>query len=284
LLIKLFGGWTLNRNEHTSAKETLMVPKLRRIVLFVVGWLLVTGILLIALNAELRGRLLLIFAPQYFREVEFLRFADNTGQEVYLLGTIHNSHLTTKDYSLLHLQAVLEHLEPDLLLVESRPEELARDNWGDGPVEMPFASLTAQEKGIEVQGMDWWVMNDNHQINSDGRENRMFQNILTRLPGHHMVLILTGYSHVEGFQRRFLASGYRQIAFSSAEKKTLFDTSDLTLIFPYGMTHYIKKRIEIDKLILQNETDSFWMDRKANGIAFRQEFLETIAMIGERQP
>jgi len=261
-----------------------MVPKLRRIVLFVVGWLLVTGILLIALNAELRGRLLLIFAPQYFREVEFLRFADNTGQEVYLLGTIHNSHLTTKDYSLLHLQAVLEHLEPDLLLVESRPEELARDNWGDGPVEMPFASLTAQEKGIEVQGMDWWVMNDNHQINSDGRENRMFQNILTRLPGHHMVLILTGYSHVEGFQRRFLASGYRQIAFSSAEKKTLFDTSDLTLIFPYGMTHYIKKRIEIDKLILQNETDSFWMDRKANGIAFRQEFLETIAMIGERQP
>jgi hypothetical protein len=261
-----------------------MAPKLRRIVLFVVGGLLITGILLIAFNAELRGRLLLIFAPQYFREAEFLRFADNTGHEVYLLGTIHSNHLTTKDYSLLHLQAVLEHLEPDLLLVESRPEELARDNWGDGPIEMPFANLTAQEKGIEVQGMDWWVMNDNHQINSDERENRMFQNILTRLPSHHMVLILTGFSHVEGFQRRFQASGYRQIAFSSAEKKALFDTSDQTLIFPYGMTHYIKKRIEIDQLILQSETDSFWRDRRANAIAFRQEFLKTIAMVGERQP
>ena len=261
-----------------------MVPKLRRIVLFVVGGLLVTSILLIAFNAELRGRLLLIFAPQYFREAEFLRFADNTEQEVYLLGTIHSNHLTTKDYSLLHLQAVLEHLEPDLLLVESRPEELTLDNWGDGPIEMPFSSLTAQAKGIEVQGMDWWVMNDNHQINNDERENRMFQNILTRLPSHHMVLILTGFSHVEGFQRRFLASGYRQIAFSSAEKKALFDTSDQTLIFPYGMTYYIEKRIEIDQVILQSETDSFWRDRIANAIAFRQEFLKTIAMVGERQP
>ena len=149
---------------------------------------------------------------------------------------------------------------------------------------MPFASLTAQEKGIEVQGMDWWVMNYNHQINSDERENRMFQNILTRLSNHHMVLILTGFSHVEGFQRRFLARGYRQIAFSSAEKKALFDTSDQTLIFPYRMTHYIKKRIEIDQLLLQSETDSFWRDRRANAIAFRQEFLKTIAMVGERQP
>ena len=64
------------------------MAKLRRIVLFVVGGLLVAGC---AFNAELRGGLLLIFFPQYFREAEFLQFADNTGQEVYLLGTIHSN-------------------------------------------------------------------------------------------------------------------------------------------------------------------------------------------------
>lgn len=261
-----------------------MMVKLRRITLVIVGGLLVSGILLITFNAELRDELLLIFAPKYFREAEFLRFADNTGQEVYLLGTIHGKHLTTKDYSLLHLQAVMEHLKPNLLLVESRPEELAQDNWGDGPIEMPFASLTAQAKGIEVQGMDWWMMNDNHQIDSDERENRMFQNILTSLPSHHTVLILTGFSHVEEFQRRFLASEYHQIAFSSAEKQTLFDTSNQTLIFPYGMTYYIQKRIEIDQLTLQSETDSFWRDRLVEAIAARQEFLKTIAAVGEQQP
>ena len=147
---------------------------------------------------------------------------------------------------------------------------------------MPFASLTAQETGVEVQGMDWWVMNDDHQIDSDERENRMFQNILTRLPNHHTVLIFTGFSHVEDFQRQFLASGYRQIAFSSAEKQALFDTSNLTLIFPQRMTHYIQKRIEIDQRALQSETDDFWRNRLVDAIAARQELLKTIATVGEQ--
>lgn len=261
-----------------------MVTSLRKIFLWVVGGLLVAGILLIIFVVEPRGGVFLVFAPKHFREAVFLRFSGNSGEDVYLLGTIHGNHLTTKDYSLLHLQAVLEHLDPELLLVESRPEELERDNWGDGPIEMPFASLTAQASGIEVQGMDWWVMNGTRQIGSEERENRMFQNILTSLPGHHKVLILTGFSHVEGFKRRFLASGYRQMAFSSVEKKALFDTADQTYIFPYGMTYYIEKRIENDQLILQGETDSFWRDRIANAIAARQEFLKTIALSGERQP
>lgn len=41
------------------------------------------------------------------------------------------------------------------MLVESRPEQLAKDNWADGPIEMLFASLTARSLGIEVDGVDW---------------------------------------------------------------------------------------------------------------------------------
>ena len=260
------------------------MSKLRWIVLLVAGGLLVAGLSLLAFNAELRGELLLLVSPRTFREAEFLRFTSPAGQDVYLLGTIHGGHLTTTGYSLLHLKAVIAHLRPDLLLVESRPEELARDNWGDGPIEMPFASLTARTEGIQVRGMDWWTMTADHQIESDARENRMFQNILAALPGHRRILILTGFSHVEGFQQRFLANGYSKAAFSSAEKEALFDTAGLTYLFPPGMTHYIEKRIAIDQSTLASETDSFWRDRIEAAIADRQALLKTIAIVGERQP
>jgi len=260
--------------------------KLRRIALGIFGSVLALAALLVTFNAEARGGVLLLVAPGYFRDVQFLRFADSQGHEVYLLGTIHTDHLTTPSYSLLHLQTVLEHLKPDLLLVESRPEELVKDNWGDGPIEMPFVSLKARTADIETQGMDWWVKESVTSIssNSDEREDRMFQNILTALPNHQTVLILTGWSHVEGFQRRLLESGYNDSPFPAAEKKELFSIAGMNLIFPKGMTHYIQHRIEIDRLSLQSETDSFWRDRIEKGIAVRQELLKKIAEVGERQP
>jgi len=262
-----------------------MMAKWRTIVLGAVGSLLAVVLLLVAFNAEVRGMVLLAVAPKHFREAVFLRLANGAGEEVYLLGTIHGRHLTTEDYSLVHLQAVLHHLQPDLLLVESRPEELARDNWGDGPIEMPFVSLTARAAGIEVQGMDWWVLREgDHRTNSKAREDRMFQNILTHLPGHRKVLILTGFSHVEGFRQRFLANGFRQMPFSSAEKQALFDPSDQTFIFPCGMRYYIQKRIALDRATLQGVQDPWWRKRIADAIAFREALLDTIATVGEQEP
>lgn len=262
------------------------MSKLGRIALGILGSIIALAALLVTFNTEARGGLLLLVTPGYFREVQFLRFTDSQGYEVYLLGTIHTSHLTTPSYSLLHIQAVLEHLKPDLLLVESRPEELAKDNWGDGPIEMPFASLTARALGIETQGMDWWTKESVTIIssNSDEREDRMFQNILTSLPNHQTVLILTGWSHVKGFQRRLRESGYNDSPFPSAEKKALFSTAGMRLIFPKGMTRYIQQRIEIDRLALQSETDSFWRDRIEKVIIVRQELLKKITEVGERQP
>jgi hypothetical protein len=94
------------------------------------------------LNSEIRSFLLFKFAPESARDAHFLRLTADR-QAVYVLGTIHGDHLSSAAYSLQHVQAVVENLKPDLLLVESRPEELAKDNWADGPIEMPVASLTA---------------------------------------------------------------------------------------------------------------------------------------------
>jgi hypothetical protein len=233
---------------------------------------------------EVHDELLLTLSPKTFRQTKFLRFSGEAGREVYLLGTLHSRHLTTGDYSLLHLQAVQAHLKPDLLLVESRPEELARDNWADGPVEMPFASLTARATGVDVAGFDWWSMNADHEINSDRREDRMFENIRKDMASHRRILILTGYGHIEGFARRLAASGYRRARFSAAEKDALFDTQGLALRFPRGMTHYVQKRIETDRSTLQLQTDSFWRSRLAAAIADRRRFLQTISAVGEPAP
>lgn len=88
---------------------------------------------------EVRDLALVTIAPSYARDANFVRFSKGP-VEVFVLGTIHGRHLTTPAYSLAHLLAVVANMAPDLLLVESRPEELARGRWGDGPIEMPFAA------------------------------------------------------------------------------------------------------------------------------------------------
>jgi hypothetical protein len=65
-------------------------------------------------------------------------------QEIFILGTIHGRHYKSKSYSLLYLKTVIENTKPELLLVESRPEELKAGNLGDGPLEMLFSNLTAR--------------------------------------------------------------------------------------------------------------------------------------------
>lgn len=118
---------------------------------------------------------------------------------------------------------------------------------------MPFAALTAQSLGIEVQGMDWW---DRASLNSDSteREDQMVQNILAASPGHRTVLILAGWGHIEGLRQRLETAGYVHTVFPSAEKRMLFDTSGLKFVFPPRMAYYIQKRIDIDRAILHSET------------------------------
>ncbi|WP_204524435.1 hypothetical protein [Clostridium coskatii] len=44
--------------------------------------------------------------------------------------------LDSTPYSYLNLKSVIENLRPDLLLIESRPEQLKNGNFADGPGEM----------------------------------------------------------------------------------------------------------------------------------------------------
>jgi|SRR5579872_1580997 len=232
--------------------------------------------------SELRGALLLRLSPKTFRDDVFLRYADAKGGAVYLLGGIHDAHLTTRDYSLQNVAAAVLHLRPDLLLVEERPEEMARGNWADGPLEAGFASLTAKAAGIPVQGVDWWTMNSSHQVDSDEREARIFANVSAALPGHRTVLVLIGFAHLDALQAKLAAAGYRQTEFGDADKDRLFDVAGAPATFPPGMTAAVQRRIAADEATLASQTDPFWRGRLSNVIAARRALLKSIAATGER--
>jgi hypothetical protein len=205
---------------------------------------------------------------------------DAQGQVIYLLGTLHTIHLEYEPYSLWHIKAIIQHLKPDVVLVESRPEELEKDNWADGPVEMPFASLVAVSLGIDARGMDWWRKEDLF-LDLTVRDDHMVQNIINVMAEHRSGLVLAGYFHLVGFKKRLQQAGYLIKRMKQAEKQALFDLSGVEKIFPEKMKFYLRKRIQLEKESLQKETDADWRERLQSVIETRQHFLSIVEQIGE---
>jgi len=214
------------------------------------------------------------------KEQLLTRRVNKQGQVIYLLGTLHAPHINHEPYSLWHIKAIIQHLKPDIVLVESRPEELAKDNWGDGPVEMPFASLVALSLGIDARGMDWWRKEDLF-LDLTVRDNHMVQNVINSMAEHRSGLVLTGYSHLIGFKKRLRQAGYSVKRMKQAEKQALLDLSDVEKIFPKNLKHYLQKRIDLEKEKLQKEADVNWQERLQSVIDTRQHFLEVVKQIGE---
>ncbi len=244
--------------------------------------LTVGGAALVAAIPEWRDEVMLDLAPAHFRDDKLQRFVGPAGDEVYLLGTIHARHLTTPSYRLVHLAALIGRLRPDLLMVESRADEIADGNLGDGPIEALYAQLTAREDGIAAAGIDWWTMNPAHQIDSDTREQRIFENVRAGLPGHRRTLVMIGYAHLPALGARLAALGDRPAPLAAAQKDALFDPQGLPASFPPGMGFYTLRRIAADRATLAATTDGFWRSRLASAIASRQALLRTIHAAGER--
>ncbi len=73
-----------------------------------------------------------------------------------VVGTIHRHHLTQAGYPLQLLGALLDRYNPDLVLVEIRPEPFAQGRLEDGPFEMTYVTYLARQRGIPVEPIDWW--------------------------------------------------------------------------------------------------------------------------------
>ncbi len=242
--------------------------------------LIIVGILS---NAEIRTFLLFKVAPTQARNSVLLRLKRPGNLEIYLLGTIHNEHLKTPDYSLAHIEAVLLHLQPTQLLVESRPEQIAVGNLADGPIEMAYASLVARAEGIAFDGIDWWDASDGSLRRTNAtREDRMIDNILQRLPETGTALVLVGFSHIAEFAERLQKLGYEEAVISGEARAALFDTASVSKMFPVGMGEAVEHRIAKDKAMLRNGTHPAGPERAQKALTIRYELLTRIRTLGER--
>jgi hypothetical protein len=184
--------------------------------------------------------------PETTRNASFDKYVSTSGVTLYHLGTIHGGHLESKTYGLGHLQAVIEGLRPDVLLVESLPEELEHGNDGDGPIEMPVVTLIARRAGIAVVGIDWWT--EAWLLSSSGgtdeeRDDHMFANLQRSLPAAGRVLVLTGFSHVLEFRSRYGAAGFTSAPFSGEEKDALFAGAPAEFRVPDGLAESLDEGI-----------------------------------------
>jgi hypothetical protein len=233
--------------------------------------------------AELKTFLLLKVVPARARDGLLVRLERLGGPSVWLLGTIHGGHLETEAYSLAHLEAVLLHLHPARLLVESRPEEVAAGNLADGPFEMGYLSLTARAAGIPFDGVDWWDEDavGLRRTNAE-REDRIARNVVARLPAMGSVLVVVGFSHIPELVERLRQRGYMKSPVSSEERAMLFDTAGISQRFPAGMAAALERRIAVDEGRLREAPASPVAGRARGALAARRELLVRVQAAGER--
>jgi len=114
-----------------------------------------------------------------------------------LLGTFHHLHYQLPDFCFQHLKAVVKNYQPDLLLIESRQEELDVLNLADGPLEMFYIHMYARELGIVVKGVDWFSYSESKPGSTNKqRDKRINDNILKEVKGYSKVLIVIGATHM----------------------------------------------------------------------------------------
>ena len=233
--------------------------------------------------SELKTFLLLKVAPARARDGLLVRLERLGGPSVWLLGTIHGGHLETEAYSLAHLEAVLLHLHPARLLVESRPEEVAAGNLADGPFEMGYMSLVARAAGIPFDGVDWWDEDavGLRRTNAE-REGRIVRNIVARLPAVGSVLVLLGFSHIPELVERLREQGYVKAPISSEERAMLFDTATISQRFPAGMAAALERRIAADERRLREAPASPVAGRVRDALAALRKLLVWVRAAGER--
>jgi hypothetical protein len=237
----------------------------------------VTGL---ALLPELRLAALLAVSPRTGRDACVVRLQQR-GVTVTLLGTLHGGHLDTPAYGLPHLKAALVHLAPDRVLVEQRPDELARGRWGDGPLEMPFVALWARHLALAVDGIDWWRPRGDTARRTDAeRDDRLFQNLVERLPPAGTALVVVGFSHVPELAERLTAAGFVPVAMTSEAKAALFEPDPGPLAFPPGMAAAIRQRIDDTEAELATATGREHDDLAAV-LASRRAYLQLIERTGE---
>jgi hypothetical protein len=211
-------------------------------------------------------------------KLRMLRKLVKEDKETYILGSLHHMHYHLLDFNFQHLKAVLTNLKPDILLVESRQEELEKGNFADGPIEMYYLHMAARDLNIPVKGVDWFSYNESKPGTTNKKRDQMItQNIISLSKGHNKVLVVIGATHMLVGTKMLRKSGYKRVDLSLEFKNSLYSNIDNELVFPRDTIKYINKRIEIEKDKLQSQAmNEIWRNATQRVILDLENFINKI--------
>jgi hypothetical protein len=204
------------------------------------------------------------------------KIQDYENKEIYILGTIHSSHFNKNyNYSMKHIKSVIDTVNPDIILIEIRQEILNKYNVLDGPIEMIFAWCYANEKNIEVKGIDYWEISNEFKPNTTdtNRDDNIFNNIITEMGNNGRTLVLCGRTHRIELDKRFKQNDYIKVGIR--DKNRYFNiNANQDFYYPQKMAKEIEKKINyfqsdfIDEINSNIPSDSnnylIWINQTEN--------------------
>lgn len=176
----------------------------------------------------------------------FEKYETPKGQEVYLLGTLHENHFSKwLNYSMEDILSVVENLQPDVVFIEAREEYFNCYGVMDGPIDMAIVDSYCIDNKIPVKMVDWWAVDNIYKSNttSDKRDDMIFTNIVNRLKttgDDSKVLIVCGSGHFYEQAKRFLNGGFEKQKIKNIS--AYFDNQDKVFKYPVSIENVWKQR------------------------------------------
>lgn len=174
------------------------------------------------------------------------RFLTKQNQEVYLLGTFHTNHFNKwLNYSMEDMLSVVENVAPDVVFIEAREEYFQEYNVVDGPIDMNVVYSYCLDKGIRVEKIDWWEVDNNYQSNTTStlRDDQIFRKIndkLQQLEEKTTVLVVCGAGHFYPQVERFCKEGFEKQSIDN--KKSYFEIKGEEFTYPPSAAEVWEKR------------------------------------------
>lgn len=195
----------------------------------------------------------------------FKKFIVDNTKSVYILGTIDKHHFNRiNNYSMEDMLAVIENIQPDLVMIDARKDNYEKYNVIDGDIDMCVAFSYCFDHSIPVELVDWWVVDNIYPMTATTnlRDDNIFIKISRKLksvPPASKTLIICGADHFYEQVARFSVANFKEQEIEN--KDSYFSSKEESFHYPKLAAKLWKDRAYFYSysfpLILENDKDLF---------------------------
>lgn len=157
----------------------------------------------IILIATINAAGLVILLSFYFKYVHkesniVLLKQENSAQEIYILGTVHEYHFNRLlGYSIVDIRKAIDNIKPNPVLLEVDQNTMDEYEVIKSPIEMIPLWCYAKERDVAVIGVDWFEVTEKSRswTTDKNRDDRIFENIISLIGDEPKLLIILGSRH-----------------------------------------------------------------------------------------